>query len=388
MDAQAALNLPSDLLEVDWELLGRRNRKAPRAYHWYPDQGRDEVAGILIGCLSERGALVLDPCCGIGTTLVEAKRQGRLPIGGDVNPVASLVTNARLLIKERRRWDEYVARLRGQVAGYLIADSLISQNRYNETLNLDENRHWYHEETLSELVALWAAIWAIESPYTVVAKAAFSAILRFVSSQRGPLNRIADNIRPSSLKYYPVAGSFFSRLDDYFPRRAAQETAGALSPRNVWTESAPTALAALPDAMVDLVVTHLPAPGTVDYVRSHRLTSLWFGWSVDEYSSAEIGPRYKRRRATLMRDYYEDINAIFAEVARVLKPGHWCAFILGSALHRDRGTIELSEMLTRRDFEVVVRLGGRSRGVVSTAQCDIRSEDIIVARRKASEIYA
>lgn len=383
MDAQAALNLPSDLLEVDWELLGRRNRKVRSTYHWYPEHGRHEVAGILIGCLSERGALVLDPCCGIGTTLIEAKRQGRQPVGGDVNPVASLVTNARLLIKDRDQWDEYVAHLRERVASRLVADALVSRTRNNETPNLNENQFWYHAQTLDELLALWAAICDVDSPYTVAAEAAFSATLRFVSSQHGPLNRIADNIRPPNLKYHPVAGAFFSRLNDYFSATSKQEAEGGCPPSNeAWTGSAPTALAALPDAMVDLVVTHLPGPGTVDYVRSHRLTSLWFGWPVDEYASAEIGARYKRRRATVVRDYYEGIDGIFAQVARVLKPGRWCAFILGSALHRARMTVELSEMLSRRDFEFVGRLGGRNRGGGLTVHSDVPREDIIVARRK------
>jgi DNA modification methylase len=35
---------------------------------------------------SRPGDLVVDPCCGAGTTLVAALRSGRRAIGGDINP--------------------------------------------------------------------------------------------------------------------------------------------------------------------------------------------------------------------------------------------------------------------------------------------------------------
>jgi len=40
--------------------------------------------------------VVLDPCCGSGTTLVAAKRLGRIGIGCDTNPDAVAITRGRL----------------------------------------------------------------------------------------------------------------------------------------------------------------------------------------------------------------------------------------------------------------------------------------------------
>jgi SAM-dependent methyltransferase len=383
MGTQAEPSLPSDLLEVDWELLGTRNARVRSSYHWYPQQGRHEIAGILIGCLSDRGALVLDPCCGIGNTLVEAKRQGREPIGGDVNPVASLVTNARLLGKDKKQWNDYVETLRERIAHHLVTRSFDAENANFSIPNYSENRLWYHEETFDELFALWKAICDIKSPYALVAEATFSAILRSVSSQRGPANRIADNCRPIILKYRPVVGLFFAQLHDYFPDAAEKTEENEDSQlHRAWVQPGATALAALPEAFVDLVITHLPELGAVDYVRSQRLTSLWFGWDVNEYASAEIGARYRHRRAAALTEYYRALDEIFTEIARVVKPRRWCALILSPAFHRKQMTIELSRIMSYRNFEIIARLGGRrGRGDI-TGQHDTPREEIIVAWRK------
>jgi hypothetical protein len=264
-----------------------------------------------------------------------------------------------------------------------VADALVAEGSHSKVPNFEENRFWYHQETLSELCSLWTAIRDMESPFAIAAEASFSAILRFVSSQRGPVNRIADNVRPATLKYHPAIGLFFSRLQDYFPLALRQEMESEHSNSyQAWSESAPTALAALPDALVDLVVTQLPAPGAVDYVRSHRLTALWFGWPIDEHASAEIGARYKRRRANLITEYREAIDKMFAQMARVVKAGGWCALILGSAIYRNQMTGELSRILSHRDFELVALLGGRSRSGGRTIQSETVRHDIIVARRK------
>ena len=62
----------------------------------YPTQKPIALLEMLVGACSPAGGLVVDPCCGSGTTLVAAKKLGRVFAGSDVNPAAVAVARKRL----------------------------------------------------------------------------------------------------------------------------------------------------------------------------------------------------------------------------------------------------------------------------------------------------
>lgn len=62
----------------------------------YPTQKPLELLRILVGACCPPGGLVLDPCCGSGTTLVAAAGLGRRAIGFDRNPEAVEVALGRV----------------------------------------------------------------------------------------------------------------------------------------------------------------------------------------------------------------------------------------------------------------------------------------------------
>jgi SAM-dependent methyltransferase len=67
----------------------------------HPGKMLPELARTIIGCYSEPGQLVLDPMCGIGTTLVEAIHLGRDAIGVEFEPRwATLAARNVLLARE------------------------------------------------------------------------------------------------------------------------------------------------------------------------------------------------------------------------------------------------------------------------------------------------
>jgi tRNA G10 N-methylase Trm11 len=67
----------------------------------HPGKMLPELARTIIGCYSEPGQLVLDPMCGIGTTLVEAIHLGRDAIGVEFEPRwAALAARNVLLARE------------------------------------------------------------------------------------------------------------------------------------------------------------------------------------------------------------------------------------------------------------------------------------------------
>lgn len=62
----------------------------------YPTQKPLALLELLIGACCPPGGVVLDPCCGSGTTLVAARRTGRVGIGCDSNPGAIEIARQRV----------------------------------------------------------------------------------------------------------------------------------------------------------------------------------------------------------------------------------------------------------------------------------------------------
>ena len=55
-----------------------------------------QIVSRLVEKYSKKGDLVLDPFVGSGTTLLEAKVMGRNSLGLDINPVATLISQAKI----------------------------------------------------------------------------------------------------------------------------------------------------------------------------------------------------------------------------------------------------------------------------------------------------
>lgn len=62
----------------------------------YPTQKPLALLDVLVRACCPAGGVVLDPCCGSGTTLVAAVRAGRVALGGDVSGEAVKLSAARL----------------------------------------------------------------------------------------------------------------------------------------------------------------------------------------------------------------------------------------------------------------------------------------------------
>lgn len=62
----------------------------------YPTQKPVALLEVLVRACCPAGGLVVDPCCGSGTTLVAAGRSGRRGLGFDVNPRAVEITRQRI----------------------------------------------------------------------------------------------------------------------------------------------------------------------------------------------------------------------------------------------------------------------------------------------------
>ncbi|HHE76372.1 MAG TPA: hypothetical protein ENL27_00030 [Candidatus Parcubacteria bacterium] len=65
-------------------------------YHRYPAKFIPQIVSRLVEKYTKPGDLVVDSFGGCGTTLVESKVMCRPSIGVDINPVAVLITKAKI----------------------------------------------------------------------------------------------------------------------------------------------------------------------------------------------------------------------------------------------------------------------------------------------------
>ena len=89
----------------------------------YHGKLKPSIAYFLVNNFTEKGDIVLDPLCGVGTIPLEACLQGRIGVGNDLSQLAYVVTKAKL---EKPSFND-------------VMESLYSLSNYiNSTVHLSE----------------------------------------------------------------------------------------------------------------------------------------------------------------------------------------------------------------------------------------------------------
>lgn len=188
------MNCNSEIIQqlnnVDWSFPGLGNNGI-HSFHWYPATYLSAIPGTLIPLFSYEGETVLDPFCGSGTSGVEAIRLGRKFIGIDTNPIALLISNAKVSFPDPDIFIEQVNKIARQSAGLFASSSLLEHPRQEELFG------WYHPNTLQGLDGILNLILNVSQPKIRMALlAVFSGILKNCSSQGKHWGWVCDNVKP------------------------------------------------------------------------------------------------------------------------------------------------------------------------------------------------
>lgn len=79
----------------DWTFVDEKPTNHVHGLHTYPARMHPPVSRKAINLFASHGDLILDPFCGSGGVLVEAKIQGYRSIGIDINPLACLLSRVK-----------------------------------------------------------------------------------------------------------------------------------------------------------------------------------------------------------------------------------------------------------------------------------------------------
>ncbi len=93
---QLPLFEPPEPSADDWTFSGAPTRSLTHCYHDYPARMIPQIAAKLLERFAPQPARLFDPYCGTGTSLVEGLIRGHEVHGTDLNPLARLISRAKL----------------------------------------------------------------------------------------------------------------------------------------------------------------------------------------------------------------------------------------------------------------------------------------------------
>lgn len=348
----------SDLSAEALEIVRARKREHSYATHaFHPYKGKyypQLVRAIINSCLRTKG-LVLDPFCGSGTTLVEARLHGINSIGVDFHPLAALIS--RVKTESLSIPVAALERLHRKLSSKLVTRFLenglrleaneptlwpqVDDERCQELYaflpkdNIDYLQKWFDPITLAELAMIVSEIQALtDEPIRDLCWVTLSAFVREVSLQEPSslriLRRKEPPEHPSVLERFLVG--LRRRIDAL---KALHLIDDRLRGEKVWSQviqGDAKQLPALLEGMVspgaiDCIVTSPPYAMALPYIDTDRLSLFLLGLlKVEERGDAERGMVGNREISDRIRKSYEthlespDLREVLpASVLRVIR---------------------------------------------------------------------
>src|SRR3989338_6992610 len=309
-------------------------------YHRYPAKFIPQIVSRLTSKYTKIGDLILDPFGGCGTTLVESKVMGRPSIAVDINPVAVLITKAKITPIDPVKIEEEFTALKNKLVEY--SEKIKVKVPTHERID-----YWFKPEEKRRLAFIFAEISRIKNQdVRDFFFCGFSNILKNCSIWLQKSNKPTRDFekKPSEpiktfLKQIKMMLRGNTRLFEMLSEKGYLKV-----PSKVICMDARTIPAK--DNSVSLIVTSPPYVTSYEYADLHQLTALWLEYTKDlsDFRKRFIGTSYHNkkdfalnsalaeniRKELLEKDkktaeevstYFSEMNQVFIEMKKVLKKG-------------------------------------------------------------------
>ncbi len=338
-------------------------------FHSYPARTHPatarELVSIVAQAMPERGLLV-DPFCGSGTTLVEARAAGLRAIGVDVNPLAVLVARAKTWTAPSR------VRARFKTVGHAIGAQVLAAGKQARRASAEptplrgppgfdpnaRNRRlaaWFAPHVRRELEEIANQIDDVarqDGEMATVLTAALSAILYKVSSRTSDTNAtwVQRNVaRGSSVRWFQQRVDLLTAgLDDL------AKTPG--QPPEIFEADMRALGEQIPAGTVHGVVTSPPYAGTYDYADHQRLRFDFLGLRHRHLDQQEIGARrtLSNNEGAALR-WRSELGGAVDTLSTILAPGALAALVIGDSVAGGRAFYALDDVrsVLTGDLELV-----------------------------------
>lgn len=276
----AAVDVPTS------EVAEQAARAHVHGFHSYPARMHPLTAKRIIESFSHANDVVLDPFCGSGTVLVEARLAARRAIGVDANPLAIRLASRKL---REASEDERSALVEAARAAAAYADERRRAKAGPTRRYGPEDLALFDRHVLLELDGVRAGIARTADPR---ARADLELAL---SSLLTKLSRRTSDTSDRELSRRIAAGYaarlFVRKTEELVMRLGEIAPELAKAPAARVFEGDARVLAGIDARSVNLVVTSPPYPGVYDYLAHHEVRLRWLGLRTDRFATNEIGAR-------------------------------------------------------------------------------------------------
>lgn len=297
------------------------------------------IKGLLNILKVQPGDVVLDPMCGSGTLNVEASIIGINSIGIEKSPFCTLMS--------RVKQD--------------VLSSSIEQLKQVEKES-DKN---YKILRKSERVPV---SYKFDDGFDIEKGITLLAFLDAMGYARRCTKSI-DILFPSVLKRYIAQISSFIQTRDKINIKIGKASFEMGDARRLPLE----------DNSIDAIITSSPYSFAIDYAENDRPQLEYLGYDVSSLKDEMIGLKGKTRKAKL-ENYFNDMDKVISEMARVLKNGKYAVIIIGSNDVQTGGIrleMKVEEMALKHSFSLDQKIVKPIKGIQNT----MRDEYILFLRK-------
>ncbi len=367
--SQARLSLAESVPDIlrrlstgDLSFKGRDTSHSGHNTHAYAAKFPPQLPRTFIENLTVPGEVVLDPMAGSGTAIIEAAVTGRLGYGVDFDPLASLITQAKVLPFASEEALSLIPAIEQDARSRLRETDDEGWEIYLDSRSAQTKefiRYWFDAQTARELQSLATSIRRLGPPLLrPFLKTVFSSLI-ITKSGGVSLARDLAHSRPHKVsdKSYRDSLSLFT-TKALKAVESLKAIRGATGEGRMLTGDARH----LPVAgdSVHLIVTSPPYANAIDYVRAHKFSLVFLGWEIPQlgsyrqsYIGAERAPSHAstlhstiakacideietldKRRAQIIVRYFSEMTDAIGEMLRVLRPGRASVIVVGSSTVR------------------------------------------------------
>lgn len=297
--------------------------------HPYPAKFPPQLPKKILEEYGKKGQTILDPFCGSGTTLIEARIFGLNAIGVDVNGLSVLLSQVKATTLNDRQFIKIKNFI--EDIGEDIFSWRFSGRPKIKIKNIEGQDHWFQKNVSEEITHILNKI-DLLSDINVqnFLKIVLSSIIVRVSNQDSDTRFAA--VEKKIPDCYTLE-QFCKKAIEYNIRMSefSKLVNGSTSLKVVNADS--RNLDFIKKDSIDIIITSPPYANTYDYYLYHKFRKRWLDLDVKFAQYNEIGSR--REYSSLKEKkgkWNEDLIKCFAEMHRVLKRNHYAFIVIGDSV--------------------------------------------------------
>lgn len=338
--------------ETQFSFSGENTSYLTHSLHPYPAKFPPQLPKKILEDYAIKGQTVLDPFCGSGTTLVEARIFGANAIGVDVNGLSVLLSQVKATPLTDQQFSivqSFISKIENEISKWK------SEKRPQIKIKeIEGQEHWFQNNVSEEITFLLNEI-SEQSDNDIqnFLKIVLSSIIVRVSNQDSDTRFAA--IEKNVINGYTLE-TFCKKAKEYNSRMAEfSELIHNSTELRVYNADSRN-LNFIQDNSIDIIITSPPYANTYDYYLYHKFRKRWLDLDVKFAQYNEIGSRREYSSLKEKKEKWnEDLIKCFAEMHRVLKPNHFAFIVIGdSVIKRELIKIEreISDFAPKIGFRV------------------------------------